>query len=62
MRRGIQRHCQSLTSIRNPLAHPNRGEERVLKAEDWAEIRRLHRAEGQPIKVVARVMGSVRTQ
>ena len=25
--------------------------------EDWAEIRRLHRAEGQPIKVIARVMG-----
>jgi len=29
----------------------------VLKVEDWAEIRRLHRAEGQPIKVIARVMG-----
>ncbi len=25
--------------------------------EDWAEIRRLHRAEGMPIKVIARVMG-----
>jgi transposase len=25
--------------------------------EDWAEIRRLHRAEGVPIKVIARVMG-----
>jgi transposase len=25
--------------------------------EDWAEIRRLHRSEGQPIKVIARVMG-----
>jgi transposase len=25
--------------------------------EDWAEIRRLHRAEGMPIKQVARVMG-----
>jgi DNA-directed RNA polymerase specialized sigma24 family protein len=25
--------------------------------EDWAEIRRLHRCEGQPIKVIARVMG-----
>jgi transposase len=24
--------------------------------EDWAEIRRLHRAEGMPIKVIARVM------
>jgi len=29
----------------------------VLKVEDWAEIRRLHRAEGQPVKVIARVMG-----
>jgi hypothetical protein len=25
--------------------------------ENWAEIRRLHRAEGMPIKAVARVMG-----
>jgi transposase len=29
----------------------------VLSVEDWAEIRRLHRAEGMPIKAVARVMG-----
>ncbi len=29
----------------------------MLGVEDWAEIRRLHRAEGQPIKVIARVMG-----
>ena len=29
----------------------------MLKVEDWAEIRRLHRSEGQPIKVIARVMG-----
>jgi transposase len=28
----------------------------VLCVEDWAEIRRLHRAEGMPIKVIARVM------
>jgi len=28
-----------------------------LSVEDWAEIRRLHRAEGMPIKAVARVMG-----
>jgi transposase len=26
----------------------------VLNVEDWAEIRRLHRAEGVPIKVIAR--------
>jgi transposase len=29
----------------------------VLSVEDWAEIRRLHRGEGMPIKQVARVMG-----
>jgi transposase len=29
----------------------------VLSVEDWAEIRRLHRAERMPIKQVARVMG-----
>src|SRR3712207_7418283 len=30
---------------------------RSLSVEDWAEIRRLHRAEGLPIKQVARVLG-----
>jgi transposase len=29
----------------------------VLTVEDWAEIRRLHRAERVPIKVIARTMG-----
>jgi transposase len=29
----------------------------VLGVEDWAEIRRLRRAEGMPIKAIARVMG-----
>jgi transposase len=29
----------------------------VLGVEDWAEIRRLHRGEGLPIKVIARVLG-----
>jgi transposase len=29
----------------------------VLSVEDWAEIRRLHRAEGMPIKAIARLMG-----
>jgi transposase len=29
----------------------------VLGVEDWAEIRRLYRAEGMPIKAIARVMG-----
>ena len=32
----------------------------MLSVEDWAEIRRLHRAEGMPIKVIARVMGCSR--
>ncbi|HYU05217.1 MAG TPA: IS21 family transposase [Jatrophihabitantaceae bacterium] len=29
----------------------------MLSVEDWAEIRRLHRAEGLPIKAIARVLG-----
>jgi transposase len=29
----------------------------VLSVEDWAEIRRLHRAEGMPIKAIVRVLG-----
>jgi transposase len=29
----------------------------VLSVEDWAEIRRLHRGEGLPIRVIARVLG-----
>jgi len=29
----------------------------VLSVEDWAEIRRLHRAEGLPIKTIARTLG-----
>jgi transposase len=29
----------------------------VIKVEDWAEIRRLHRSEGMPIKAIARRMG-----
>ena len=29
----------------------------MLSVEDWAEIRRLHRAEGLPIKVIARLIG-----
>jgi transposase len=28
----------------------------VLSVEDWAEIRRLHRAEGLPIKVIAQTL------
>src|SRR5215210_2933236 len=32
----------------------------VLSVEDWAEIRRLYRAERMPIKVIARVVGCSR--
>jgi transposase len=32
----------------------------VLSVEDWAEIRRLHRSEGMPIKVIARAVGCSR--
>ena len=28
----------------------------MLSVEDWAEICRLHKAEGMPIKVIARTM------
>ena len=30
--------------------------------EDWAEIRRLHRAEGVPIKEIARRLGVARNR
>jgi transposase len=33
----------------------------LLSVEDWAEIRRLHRAEGLPIKVIARLRGVSRS-
>ncbi|MGI8667298.1 MAG: helix-turn-helix domain-containing protein, partial [Jatrophihabitans sp.] len=29
----------------------------MLAVEDWAKIRRLHRAEGMPIKVISRRLG-----
>jgi hypothetical protein len=29
----------------------------VLSVEDWAEIRRLRKSEGMPIKVIERVVG-----
>jgi transposase len=38
-----------------PLDH-----QEVLSVEDWAEIRRLHRAEGVPIKEIARRLGVAR--
>src|SRR5213076_640073 len=38
-------------------AYRAEGDEGVLSVEDWAEIRRLHRAEGLPIKAIVRVVG-----
>lgn len=32
-------------------------EKRVISVEDWAEIRRLHRAEQMPIRAIARHLG-----
>ncbi|MGH8918238.1 MAG: helix-turn-helix domain-containing protein, partial [Actinomycetes bacterium] len=29
----------------------------MINVEDWAEIRRLHRAEGMPIRAIARKLG-----
>src|SRR3954452_25362486 len=40
------------------LTPPDAGE--VLNVEDWAEVRRLHRAEGVPIKEIARRLGLAR--
>src|SRR5207302_5335001 len=36
------------------------GRKRVLDVENWAEMRRLRRAEGMPIREIARVMGVAR--
>jgi transposase len=35
----------------------SRGRKEVLTVEDWAEIRRLHRAEGLPVKAIVRLLG-----
>jgi transposase len=46
-----------LTSFPETLAVAEPGREQVLSVEDWAEIRRLRRAEGMPIAEIARVLG-----
>jgi transposase len=46
-----------LTTFPEILALAELGREQVLSVEDWAEIRRLRRAEGMPIAEIARVMG-----
>jgi transposase len=40
-----------------PGSESSREDEGVLSVEDWAEIRRLHRAERLPIKMIARTLG-----
>jgi transposase len=46
-----------LTSFPENLAGTEPGRKRVLGVEDWAEIRRLRRAEGLSISEIARVLG-----
>jgi transposase len=46
-----------LTGFPETLAGIESGRKRVLRVEDWAEIRRLRRAERMPIAEIARVMG-----
>jgi transposase len=43
-----------------PWLHAGQGVWRVIDVEDWAEIRRLHRAEGMGIKAIARRLGVAR--
>jgi len=44
-----------LTLLPEILARTEPGRKLVISVEDWAEIRRLHRAEGLPVKEIARV-------
>jgi transposase len=46
-----------LTSFLETLAGVEPGRKRVLAVEDWAEVRRLRRAEGLSISEIARVVG-----
>jgi transposase len=46
-----------LITFPESLALAESGREQVLSVEDWAEIRRLRRAEGMPIAEIARVLG-----
>jgi transposase len=46
-----------LTSFPGTLAGSEPGRKQVLRVEDWAEIRRLRRAEGVSISEIARVVG-----
>jgi transposase len=46
-----------LTGFPETLASAEPGREQVLSVEDWAEIRRLRRAEQMPIAQIARMLG-----
>jgi transposase len=43
-----------------PWPDASQGVRRVINVEDWAEIRRLHRAEGMGIRAIARHLGVAR--
>jgi transposase len=49
-----------LTSFPEILARSELGRKQVLDVEDWAEIRRLRRAEGLAVSEIARVIGVAR--
>jgi transposase len=46
-----------LTLLPESLARAEPGRKQVISVEDWAEIRRLHRAEGLPIRQIAKLKG-----
>jgi transposase len=50
-----------LTSFPETLARTELGRKQVLDVKDWAEIRRLRRAEGMPISEIARLIGISRS-
>src|SRR5271157_5171057 len=50
-----QRGNRNLTPLPEILTRTGSGRKQVIEVEDWAEIRRLHRAEGLPIKQIARI-------
>jgi IS30 family transposase len=45
---------------RGPWLDASQEAGRVINVDDWAEIRRLHRAEGMGIKAIARRLGRSR--
>jgi transposase len=49
-----------LTTCADSLARFEPGRKWVLSVEDWAEIRRLHRAEQMSISEIGRVVGCSR--